>query len=47
MREVKSLDFNSPEDHNKWIVDNRRTGLREISCDVIDGIIRIEYIELY
>jgi hypothetical protein len=47
MRNVKSLDFKSPEDHRKWIVNNRRTGKREISCNEENGIVKIEYIELF
>jgi hypothetical protein len=47
MKEPKTIDFTLEEDHAKWISDNRTTGLIEISCDVIDGIIKVEYIKLF
>ena len=41
------IKFTSASQHGKWISDNRRTGLKEIGCDVVNDVIKVTYIELF
>lgn len=47
MYKENTIEFDSEKEHGKWVSDNRRTGLREIGCDQIDGVIKVTYIKLY
>lgn len=47
MYKENKIKFNTEDEHAYWIKNNRRTGLKEIDCNIVDGLIEVKYIKLF